>query len=119
MTEPARDARISTLWKPFAARVIMLLERLKDLGFDPIVFEAKRSEERQKWLYGIGRTHDLNRKPVTWTMNSRHLVGKGVDIISKSRLWDHPKFFTALDQEARKLGLKTLKVERCHVEWKG
>lgn len=119
MKEPARQSSVWLLWEPFRDRVLELNKRLSERGFDPMVFESLRTLERQKWLYGVGRTHSLTRKPVTWTLISRHLVGKGVDIISKSRLWNHPAFFKALREEAEKLGLRVLDKEQCHVEWTG
>jgi hypothetical protein len=117
MTEPTRNKDINSLEPYVRDRVIKLLDAMKHRGFDPIIFEAHRSIERQKWLYGIGRTHQLDRRPVTWTLRSKHLVGKACDIVSKSHLWDYPAFYKALKQEAKKVGLKTLRVEQCHVEW--
>ncbi len=50
-------------------------------------------------------------------MNSRHLVGKAADIISKKRGWNWPEFYDALHVEAEKLGLEVIPQERCHVQW--
>lgn len=120
MSEPARNSDINSLWDPFQSRIVTLLQNMKNLCFDPIIYEAKRSEKRQKWLYGVGRTHSLKRKPITWTLKSRHLVGKAVDIVSKKKLWSHPEFFAALRREAEKIdGLEVLDAEQCHVQWKG
>jgi hypothetical protein len=116
--EPKRCADIRSLWEPFRRKVERLLDRLTERGFDPIIFEAVRTRERQEWLYGYGRTHHKHSKPVTWTMNSRHLSGKAVDIISKSKLWNWPEFYAALKTEARRLGLATIPQEGCHVEWR-
>lgn len=127
MREPKRNSNINSLWGPFGERIELLLKRMVNRGFDPMVFEAHRSEARQEWLYGIGRTHSLRRKPVTWTHHSKHLVmldgkpaAKGVDIISKEHGWNSPSFYAALRQEALKIdGLKVLDAEQCHVEWQG
>jgi len=116
--EPARRTDMDSLWEPFRRKVERLLERMKERGFDPIVFDALRTRERQEWLYGFGRTHHKNRKPITWTMNSRHLVGKAADIVSRSRGWSWPEFFAALKSEAEMLGLETIPQEGCHVQWK-
>lgn len=116
--EPKRQTSIDTLFEPFHLRVAKLLYELEQRCFDPIVFEAKRTQARQKWLYGVGRTHSKNRKPVTWTMQSRHLDGKACDIISRKRGWDHPAFFDALKVEAEALGLRVIPQERCHVEYR-
>lgn len=122
MKEPPRQTSLDTLEPYVAERVARVLAAMQARGFDPIIFEAARTVERQRWLYGVGRTHSKHRKPVTWTLNSRHIPrngakGKAADIISKRRGWDWPQFYTALAQEARKEGLKVLRVERCHVEW--
>jgi len=117
MTEPKRNKSLDSLEPYVKERVERLLKAMKARGFDPIIFEARRSLERQKWLYGIGRTHQTRRRPVTWTMHSRHIVGKAVDVISKSRLWDWPEFFAALKREAAVVGLHTLAVEQCHVQF--
>lgn len=117
--EPPRNNDITSLWDPFQQRIEKLLAALKKRGFDPIVFEALRSEERQKWLYGYGRTHHRGQKPKTWTLNSRHLVGKAVDIISEKRLWNWPEFYRALEEEAESRSLTIIPQERCHVQWSG
>lgn len=118
ISEPARCTDPESLWPPFGDRVAKLIERMEARGFDPVVFEARRSLARQKWLYGCGRTHHLDRRPVTWTLSSKHLVGKAADIVSRSRLWSWPEFYTVLKAEARALGLTTLKQEACHVQWR-
>lgn len=120
MKEPPRNNKIESLWEPFAARIKTLIARMIALGYDPVIFEALRSEARQKWLYGIGRTHSKRRKAVTWTVHSRHLVGKAVDIISKSHGWNWPEFYEALHHEIHQIdGLSLIAVEACHVQWSG
>lgn len=115
--EPKRETSLDTLEPYVAERVARILARLKVRGFDPVVFEARRSYARQKWLYGVGRTHSLNRKPISWTMSSRHLVGKAVDIISKSRLWNWPEFYVALREEAEREDMQVIKQELCHIQY--
>lgn len=117
--EPKRNADIGSLQTYLVHRVQAILNDMRALGFDPIIFEAKRSYERQEWLYGVGRTHSRNRKPVTWTLNSKHLTGKAVDIISKSKGWHHPEFYRALRRIARQHDMHALDVEQCHIEWRG
>jgi D-alanyl-D-alanine dipeptidase len=110
---------ISTLVPYVADRVNKVLVAMRARGYDPIVFEARRTQDRQEWLYGVGRTHDLDRKPVTWTHSSNHIRGKATDIISKSKLWSWPDFYKALKQEANKVGMSVLSAEQCHIEWRG
>jgi len=125
MREPKPQADLSLLWTPFQKRVEELLKAMRLRGYDPVPFETYRSEQRQKWLWGVGRTHSMKRTPVTWTMDSRHRVGKACDIISKSRGWNYPAFYDALREEALKLNLRdyagqmTFKRDCCHVQWGG
>lgn len=115
--EPPRNNKMTSLEPAFARKIGVLLARMTAYGFDPIVFEAKRSVERQKWLYGIGRGKNSDgRKPVTWTLKSNHFKGTAVDIVSHSHLWNHPKFFARLKVEAVKLGLYVIPQEGCHVQ---
>jgi len=121
--EPKRITSISELWEPIQERVKAVLAAMKARGFDPIIYESRRTTERQAWLWGIGRAHHLNRKPVTdkdgVKKQSRHQVAKAVDVISKSRYWGWPAFFRALRQEAKKQGLHSLApYEECHLEWR-
>jgi hypothetical protein len=117
--EPRRQTDLDTLQSYVADRVREVITAMQAAGFDPIVFEARRELARQKWLYGVGRTHDKNRKPVTWTMNSLHIPGKAADIISKRRGWNWPEFYVALHAAAHKVGLHTIAQEGCHIEWQG
>lgn len=120
MTSTAREYRVETLEPYVAERVRRILARMRERGFDPMVFETRRSLERQKYLYGIGRTHSLDRKPVTWTLKSKHIAGKAADIISRSKFWNAPAaFWTALRQEANREGMHVLSKELCHIEWRG
>jgi peptidoglycan L-alanyl-D-glutamate endopeptidase CwlK len=128
--EPARDSNINSLVSYVRDRVLRVMTAMIMRGFDPVLYETKRTKERQQWLYGKGRTHAqcksagvpveyANPKAdiVTYTLISKHIVGKAADIISCSKLWNHPAFFKALREEAAKEGLKTLSFEGCHIEW--
>jgi LAS superfamily LD-carboxypeptidase LdcB len=124
MREPPRIKSLDSLADYVADRVRKVLAGMKKRGYDPVVFEAARSTERQIYLFGIGRFYLKNRKPVTMlngTSNrSMHQRGKAVDIISKSRLWDWPQFYAALREEGAKVGLHSLHpFEECHLEWRG
>ncbi len=118
--EPARVTDLKSLEPYVAERVERVLQRLRKAGWDPVVYEARRTLERQMWLYGIGRWHSRNRKAVTHTMRSKHIVGKAVDIISRSKGWSDPKFFDALKAAAEAEGLSVpYDWDRAHVEWRG
>ena len=58
-------------------------------------------------------------KKVTWTVKSKHLVGKAADIICRKKLWNNPAFFRTLKVCAEREGFKTLNIETCHIEWGG
>ena len=106
--EPPRDTDISRLAPLFAARVAVTLSRARIAGLDPLIFEAWRSDERQRWLYGVGRTHSLGRTPVTNAQSalySWHGYGLAVDIVSRSKLWDDESFFERLALIAKVAGL--------------
>lgn len=118
--EPDRIADINSLEPYVADRVRRVIQRLEKQGWDPVVFEARRTLERQMWLYGIGRWHSRNRNPVTHTIRSKHLVGKAADIVSRSRGWSDQKFFDALKTAAEAEGLAVpYDWDRAHVEWRG
>ena len=114
--EPKRQTDLAGLKPAFRAKVVTLLDNMQAKGWDPVVFEARRSAERQAWLYGVGRSHSMTRKPVTYTKKSRHMVGAAVDIVSFTTWWADPKFFAALRREAEKLGMTVLHFEQCHVQ---
>lgn len=84
------------------------------------VFEARRSKERQEWLYSQGRTRPW--KIVTWTLQSKHLEGKAVDIVflkDWKPTWNWP--YDDLIEMAKKYWIDNLKPrETCHFEdnWK-
>jgi len=116
--EPGRLTRLCLLEPEFRGKVEALLEWMERLGFDPEVFESLRSSKRQEWLYGVGRTHHLRRRPVTWVRYSRHQAGVAVDIVSRRRGWSDPRFFSYLRRGAERLGLEALPHDPCHVQIK-
>jgi len=71
---------------------------MRSKGHHIRVVETLRTADRQKWLYGIGRTHRLKDKPVTWTLNSIHLTGNAADVCCErtgynagDKFWDDLK----------------------------
>jgi hypothetical protein len=129
LKEPPIDNNPSHLWLPFYQRIQTLFDALTKRGFDPMIFEGYRSQERQDWLYGYGRTHHKKSKPKTWTKESKHSkttdggkpCAKAADVVSKSKLWASSAFYTALREEVAKIsGIGTLyPQEACHVQWNG
>lgn len=83
MTEPKRNSDINSLSASFKKKFDLFRKEVIAKYPNAMVFEAFRTRERQERLYGVGRTHSLDRKPVTRTLNSRHLTGNAVDIVFK------------------------------------
>lgn len=82
------------------------LDRLRKGGWDPLVFETYRSDRRQQFLYSYGRTRPGKR--VTNVATARtgfHHWGWAVDIIHRTRHWNHPRFFHWVGQHAEACGL--------------
>ena len=117
--EPERQTAIHFMQPYLIHRVDAILARMRSLGFDPVVFETLRTPARQYWLYCKGRCHSHGAATVTNTMDSLHLRGKAVDIISASTAWSDPLFFRALGLCARAEGMHQLPTDLCHIEWRG
>lgn len=92
--------------------------------FDIVVTEGVRTKERQEELYAQGRTKPGNI--VTWTLNSKHIEGKAVDVCpyfekggKRYIPWDDKLLFVALGrfmlEAADKLGVKI----RWGYDWDG
>lgn len=87
------------------------------------VFEARRSIERQKYLYDQWRYKPYEKnKVVTRTMNSKHIEGRAVDIVFLDNNWN-PTWngpYDDLIEIAKKYGIFNLKPrETCHFEDNG
>ncbi len=74
--EAIRDISYLTPAAQSACRLFM--EECQKNGLDIFITETYRSQERQNYLYSLGRT--LPGKKVTWTKNSRHTSGRAWDI---------------------------------------
>ena len=76
---------------------------ISDVDFT--VMEGVRTLERQRELYAQGRT--APGKIVTWTMKSRHIEGKAVDLVPYPLDWNDLEKFNkikdAMFQAAREL----------------
>ena len=81
-------------------RIVVRAAELSTVEF--IVTEGMRTVERQKELYAKGASQ---------TMNSKHLVGRAVDlapVIGGKVRWDWPPFYTlakAMKDAAKELGV--------------
>ena len=81
------------------------------------VLEGVRTLERQRELYAQGRT--APGKIVTWTMKSRHIEGKAVDLVPYPLDWNDLEKFNkikdAMFQAARELDVNL----RWGADWDG
>lgn len=107
--EPKADRTLSSLAPGFRRKVEAMLADMEVRGFDPMISEGFRSDERQAWLYGFGRDYDDGRGVVTNAptgIHSYHRYGLAVDVISKSSEWNAPKrFWDAIGSAALRQGL--------------
>jgi hypothetical protein len=103
MVEPKRSDDLSLLDPKFGSLVQKMLSQAWSEWLHPYVFEAKRSKERQFRLFGFGRTKEecvrygvpaqyanpytvypVRRAKKTWTVDSRHMSWRAVDIVFDS-----------------------------------
>ena len=114
VTKPNTD--LASLVPPLVVIVRHLMQTMDKIGWTAQIVEAQRSYKRQLHLYRIGRTIQTDRKPVTWTLHSKHLKGEAVDLCSKHTGYQDPRFFVHLAAIAHRLGLNTLAHDPCHIE---
>lgn len=103
MQEPKQDRSTKKLNGVVRVLLNMALEEIKSQKVNPLVVETFRTEERQMWLYGQGRTAAQLKKKgvpaeyahkgtiVTQTLNSIHKTGCAVDIVpvrNGKAIWD-------------------------------
>ena len=90
-----KEDDINLLLPSFRNKIEQLLNRMRQRGFDPILFDTFRTQaEADKYAAkGVG------------IKGSMHVLRAAADIISASTGWSNPKFFTALGHEANILNL--------------
>jgi peptidoglycan L-alanyl-D-glutamate endopeptidase CwlK len=91
--------------------VKVVRDAAEHIPFPVLVTEGVRTLERQKALYEQGRTKP--GKIVTWTLKSKHIEGKAVDLvpyIDNAIPWNDGMLFVAIGTEmkkaARRAGIK-------------
>lgn len=88
------------------AQVECVEARLTKGGWDYRIYETYRSNRRQRWLYAQGRTRPGPRVTnVSSAELGKHHWGLGIDIIHRTKLWNHPRFFHWLGQHYEACGL--------------
>jgi len=92
---------------PDLVKVVKVVAETHDI----LVIEGVRTKERQADLYAQGRTKP--GKVITWTMNSKHIDGKAVDVVMLKNGtidWNDAKAFEDLGRimidTAKQLGIK-------------
>lgn len=90
------------------ASLVKVVRRALELStVDFIVIEGVRTVARQQQLFAQGRT--TPGKIVTWTMKSKHIEGRAVDLLPVTG-WDNLSSFKAVSkamfQAASELGVK-------------
>jgi hypothetical protein len=109
--EPPRQTDLAAVAPLFAVAVRHTLHDVEAKGWHPIVYEALRTDERQRWLYGFGRDWDDAdpRGRVTQAPTgdqSWHRYGLAVDIIDPGIGWDDTsRFWAELADSAETYGL--------------
>lgn len=77
--------------------LVAVVKRAIELSaIDFSVLEGFRTHERQEQLYAQGRTAPGNI--VTWTMKSKHLDGKAVDLVPYPLDWNDMKKFDQISK---------------------
>ena len=118
------DRRLSSLNPKAQEAFNLFLDECKKNGLNVLVTEARRSQERQNYLYCQGRTVSQvvakgiskefaikycnpNAKQVTWTLTSNHKNGMAIDICKNVRGQEYSdsNFFKKCGAIAKKLGI--------------
>ena len=99
-----RDA--ATLTPALRERLGRVVARMQDeYGYKVQIAEAGRTQARQDYLFGQGRTR--SGSVVTWTRDSAHTRGRAVDVTIDGS-YDNPTAFARLQAIAQAEGLQTL-----------
>jgi len=111
LTQPSLDARSEGRLKGVDSKLANVVRKAKTLSTVPFtVVEGLRSAARQAELYAQGRTKP--GKVVTWTMKSKHIEGRAVDLapyengkIDWNDLSKFDAIARAMKQAAQELGV--------------
>ena len=101
ITTACRD--ISELTKAAQKACNLFMKKCRVAGYDIFITETYRSQERQNYLYSLGRTRPGSK--VTWTKNSRQTSRRAWDIATHGgNLYDRA-ILQKCGEIAKKLGI--------------
>lgn len=103
--DPRSEKNLATVQPQLAKLGRELLRRLAAEGLTFKVTSGNRTVEEQRELYAIGRTKP--GVPVTWTMKSRHIGGRAIDVTlfnGKNPVWES-KHYESAGRIGEELGL--------------
>lgn len=85
---------------------VLFLEIAEDEGLEVLITETYRTQERQEYLYTLGRTAEGN--VVTWTTNSEHTKRSAFDIAKNVRgeEYNDREFFREAAEIGKRIGLE-------------
>lgn len=124
--EPGAVRSLDFLAPKLRIRIVALLDDMERRDQDASIAESLRSDERQSWLYGMGREYDDGRGVVTMAptaVHSWHWYGLAVDITSLHFGDNAPGvFWYHLGKVAKSYGLTwggdwPRFTDRPHVQW--
>ena len=99
--------------------LVKVVEKASELcPFDVMVVEGKRTKERQEELYAQGRTKP--GKMVTWTLKSKHIEGKAVDLapyVHGKIAWNDIVLFVTMGRAMRKASVELGVPIRWGMDW--
>lgn len=110
--EPPPCTNVELLAPGFRRKLLLVIAKMKARGWNPVITETLRTNERQAFLYGFGRDYDDGRGVVTaapTNARSWHGFGLAADLKSGDHEWDDTPedFWTALADCARAENLTT------------
>lgn len=103
--DPRSEKNLATVQPQLQKMGRELLRRLAAQGLTFKVTSGNRTKEEQRALYAKGRTAPGPK--VTWTLNSRHIGGRAIDITlfsGKNPVWESKHYATA-GRIGKELGL--------------
>ena len=102
----ARTDSLDQLNEKTRKAALLFLQIAEDEGLEVVITETYRSQERQEYLYTLGRTAEGN--VVTWTKNSEHTKRSAFDIAKNviGEEYSDRDFFRKAAEIGKRIGLE-------------